>query len=67
VKLEHRIDTTSHASSVVSQSHGGTADDEYICNDSPARQALPQRRKGLLDLGPTEKNVARLGTQPPGP
>src|SRR6478736_8833920 len=34
VGLEHRIDITSHARGIVSQSHGGAADDEYVCDDA---------------------------------
>ena len=41
--LEHRIDITSHARGIVGQSHGGAADDEYVCDDAPADQALPER------------------------
>jgi hypothetical protein len=59
--LEHRIDITSHARSIVSQSHGGAADDEYVCDDAPADQALPERGESPLDLGPAKQNVIRLG------
>jgi len=43
VWLEHRVDITSHAGGIVGQGHGGAANDEYICDDTPggpgARQA----------------------------
>ena len=55
--LEHRVDITSHAGGIVGQGHGGTADDEYVCNDAPAGQALAKRSKGSLDLCPAEQNV----------
>jgi len=61
VGLEHRIDITSHARSIISQSHGGAADDEYVSDDAPADQALPERGKSPLDLCPAKQNVIRLG------
>jgi hypothetical protein len=47
VGLEHRIDITSHARSIVSQSYGGVANNEYVCDDAPADQALPERGESL--------------------
>ena len=61
VGLEHRIDITSHACGIVSQSHGGAADDEYVCDDARRTQALPERGESPLDLGPAKQNVIRLG------
>jgi hypothetical protein len=60
VWLEHGIDITSHASGVVSQGHRGTANDEHVCHDAPAGQALAKRREGSLDLCPAKEYVARL-------
>jgi hypothetical protein len=46
VGLEHRVDITSHAGSIVGPGHGGAANDEYICDDIPAGQALAKRSEG---------------------
>lgn len=59
--LEHGIDITSHAGSVVGQGHGGAADDEYIRDDAPAGQALAKRVEGSLDLCAAKQNVIRPG------
>ena len=61
VWLEHRTHITSHAGSVVGQGHGGAANDEYICNDTPAGQALAKRSEGSLDLCTAKQNVIRPG------
>jgi len=61
VGLEHRIDITSHAGSIVSQGHGGAANDEYVCDYAPAGQSLPKRGEGSLDLCPAKQNVIRPG------
>src|SRR5579863_1905793 len=61
VWLEHGIDITSHASSVVSQGHRGAPHDEHVRHDAPAGQAIAERREGSLDLCPAKQNVARFG------
>jgi hypothetical protein len=61
VWLEHGIDVASHASGVIGQGHGGTANDEHVRYDAPAGQALPERREGSLDLCPAKENVIRPG------
>jgi hypothetical protein len=68
VWLEYRIDVTSHAGSIVGQGQGA-ANDEYICDDTPAGQALAKRSERSLDLCPAKQNVipARSrGLQVPG-
>ena len=59
--LEHRVDITSHAGSIVGQGHGGAANDEYISYDTPAGQALAKRSEGSLDLCPAKQNIIRPG------
>ena len=41
--------------------HRGTANDEHVCYDAPAGQALPQCCEGSLDLCPAKEDVTRFG------
>ena len=61
VRLEHRIDITSHARSVVGHGHRGTANHKHVRYDSPSGQPLPKRREGSFDLFPAKEDVTRLG------
>jgi hypothetical protein len=56
VRHEHRIDVARDPASVVSQRHGGTADDEHVRDDTPRCETLAQRRESPLKLGPAEEN-----------
>jgi hypothetical protein len=58
---ERCINVAGNARGVVGQGHGGTADDEYVRNDTPTLQPLAEGRKSAFHLGPAEKNIIGFG------
>jgi hypothetical protein len=55
-----RIDIARHAGGVVSQGHGGTDDDEHICDHTPAGKTLTQRGESPFKFGPAKQDTLSL-------
>src|SRR6185437_9963323 len=62
--LEHRIDITSHARSIVSQSHGGAADDEYVSDDARRTRRSPSAVKARSISARPSRTSSGSVTQP---
>lgn len=60
VRDEQRVYVAGYPGYVVGEGHRGAPHDEHVRDDAPAGQALTQSSECLFELGPAEKNVARL-------
>jgi hypothetical protein len=60
MRLEHRIDITGDAGSVVGQGHSGAAHNEYVRHDASADEALTERGECPFKLCPAEEDAVGL-------
>ena len=61
VRHERGVHITGDARGVVSQGHGGTADNEHVRDNASAGQALAEGSESPFHLGTAQKDIVGLG------